>query len=123
MGKQEQFMIKNETKNKIIAENHKDCTSIFSKAMGLMFTNKENQQPLIFHFKKEKYIPIHMYFVFFPIDLIYLNKNNEVIEIKENLTPFAYYAPQKKAKYLLELKANTIKKTNTELNDIIKIQS
>jgi uncharacterized protein len=116
-------MIQNETKNKIIAEKHKDCVSMFSKARGLMFAKEKSQQALVFHFRKERYISIHMYFVFFPIDLVYLNKNNRVVEIKRNIRPFAYYSPKKKAKYLLELKANTIERTNITLNDVIRIRN
>ena len=60
-----------------------------------------------------------MFFVFFPIDVIFLNKNKEVVELKQNFRPFSIYFPKNKAKYIIELPNNTIKQTNTEINDLI----
>ena len=49
-----------------------------------------------------------MFFVFFSIDLFYLNKNKEVIEIKKDLKPFTFYNPKEKAQYLIEAPAFTL---------------
>ena len=81
-----------------------------------MFSRQKN---LILAFKKEKIIPLHMFFVFFPIDIIYLNKNKKIVEIKENFRPLTTYTPKKKAQYVLELEKGTIAKTNTNISDII----
>lgn len=109
--------IKNTTKKRIIAENAELCGDIFSKSLGLMFTLKP--KPLIFIFKKEKIIPLHMLFVFYPIDVLFLNKNKAVVEMKENLRPFRFYTPKKKAKYVIELPESTIKKSRTKIGDKI----
>ncbi|MFH2027877.1 MAG: DUF192 domain-containing protein [Nanoarchaeota archaeon] len=110
--------IKNNTKNTIISDNFKICTSIISKTIGLMFS-KKNDISLIFYFRKETMIPIHMLFVFYPIDLLYLDKNKKVIEIKENLKPFSFYNPKNKAMYVIETTVYNIKKTKTTINDQI----
>ena len=60
-----------------------------------------------------------MIFVFFPIDVIYLNKNKKVIEMKSNFRPFTFYSPKKNAKYVIELPKGTIKKSRTSMGDII----
>jgi len=60
-----------------------------------------------------------MFFVFYPIDVIFLDKNKIIVEIKENFKPFTFYTPKNKAKYIIELKNNTIKETNTKIGDII----
>ena len=44
-----------------------------------------------------------MFFVFYPIDILFLNKNKEIVEIKQNLKPFAFYTPKSKAKYIIEM--------------------
>ncbi len=108
------YMLKN--KNKILTKKAKVYQNIFSKALGLMFSKPKT---LIFIFKKEKIIPLHMLFVFYPIDILFLNQNKKIVEIKENLKPFTFYTPKNKAKYVIELPNQTIQKTNTELGDTI----
>ena len=81
-------------------KNCKICKNIFSQGLGLMFSRPKN---IVFAFDKEKRSGIHSFFVFFSIDLIFLDKNKKIIEIKKNLKPFSYYKPSKKAKYILEI--------------------
>jgi hypothetical protein len=78
-------------------KNIKVCNSLLSKIRGLMFSKKRN---LIFIFKKEKMIEIHMLFVFFPIWVVYLNKEKKVTYIKK-LQPFISSSNQK-GQYVLE---------------------
>ena len=107
--------IKNLTKRAIISENAELCKGAFSKSFGLMFSLKP--KPLIFAFKKEKIVPLHMFFVFFQIDALFLDKNKKVVEIKESFRPFEFYNPKKKARYVVELPQGTVKKTGTKLLD------
>ncbi len=78
-------------------------------------------KPLIFHFKKPQNISLHMFLVFHPLDLIFLNQENKIIEIKENFKPFTLYTSQKKAITLIECPHNTIKKTRTQKGDKLYI--
>ena len=112
------MIIKNVTKNTIIGTNFKFCSNNFSKFMGLMFSRKKNNT-LIFKFNKEKIISLHMFFVFYPIDVLFLDKNKIVVEIKENFMPFTFYTPVRKAKYIIEIPNKTIKKTKTRIGDKI----
>jgi uncharacterized protein len=54
-----------------------------------------------------------MVFVFYPIDVLFLDKNKVVVEVKDNFRPFSFYTPKNKAMYVIELPAGTIKKTKT----------
>ena len=110
-------MIKNTTRKTILEKKYKICKNIFSKTLGLMFSTKP--KTLIFIFKKEKIIPLHMFFVFFPIEVLFLDKNKIVVEIKENFKPFTFYNPRKKSKYIIELPKDSIKKSKTKINDKI----
>lgn len=111
-------MLQNQTKQTILAENLKVCTSLWSKARGVMFT-KTYQQPLLFIFPKEQYVPLHMYFVRFPLDVLYLNSKQHVVEIKENLKPWQFYHPKQKARYVLELRQGLVKEKNVAVDDEI----
>ena len=79
---------------------YKICKTPWSRARGLMFSKKRN---LMFVFDKEKRIPLHMFFVFFPIDVLFLDKNKRIVEIKKNFKPFTFYKSKEKAKYVVEL--------------------
>jgi len=109
----------NRTNKKIIAKEYMLCKSIFSKALGLMFTRKSKQQNLVFVFKKEKIIPLHMLFVFYPIDVLFLDKDKRVVDIKINFRPFVFYTPKKKAKYVVELKKGAVDESGTTFKDEI----
>lgn len=113
-------MLKNQKNNSILAKKAKFCKTLFSKALGLMFSKKN--KTLIFIFNKEKVISLHMFFVLYPIDVVFLNKNKKVVEIKENFKPFTCYTPKNKAKYIIELPKETIKKTKTSIGDTISFK-
>ena len=111
-------MIKNISRNNMLAEESRICSSIFSKARGLMFSRRIKDRGLVFVFNKEDRWSLHMFFVFFPIDVLWLNKDNRVVDLKENFRPFELLAkPKDKAKYIIELPAETIKNSNTRLGD------
>jgi uncharacterized protein len=112
-------MIRNNTKKNIICKNKKLLISPIQKAIGLMFHKKIKDTGYIFIFQKPKRIDLHMFFVFFNIDLLFLDKNKRVIEIKEGFSPFCFYSSKKEASYLIELPHNIIKETKTELMDSI----
>ena len=61
-----------------------------------------------------------MFFVFFSIDLIFLDKDNKVIEIKRNFRPWTIYFPKTKFSYLVEVKAGTVDKKKIYFDDTIE---
>lgn len=93
-------MIINKTKNKVISDKELVCKNIFSQSLGLMFRRKQN---LVMVFNNERKVSLHNFFVFYPIDIILLDKNNKIVEIKRKFKPFTFFNPQHKAKYIIEL--------------------
>ncbi len=79
------------------------CNTLLSQSLGLMFQFPKNDG-LLFEFKIETSISLHMFFVFLKIDIIYLDKNKKVIKIKKNIKPFTSFIKGIKSKYILELK-------------------
>ncbi len=78
------------------------CKSIFSKFRGMMFRRCRNAEAMIFEFGKEKKIPIHMLFVFFPIAVLWLDRRKKVVE-RGILMPFQAYFPKKGARFVVEI--------------------
>ena len=113
------MLIKNITTKKMITHNAILCGGILSQFIGLMFS-KKGKQALIFRFNKEQIIALHMLFVFYPIDVLFLDKNKIVVDKKENFKPFTFCKSRKKAMYAAELPCGTIKKTKTDAGDKIK---
>jgi uncharacterized membrane protein (UPF0127 family) len=101
---------------RILAENYAEAKSIFQKGFGLMFHCKVSK-PLVFFFNKEKIVPLHMWFVFMPIDVIFLDKNKKVVELLEDFKPFSFYKPNKLAKYLIEFESGTIKGKKVKIGE------
>ena len=83
------------------------CDTFISKFLGLMFTRKADRV-LVFRFENEKKVALHMFFVFYPIDVVYLNSDKKIVELKPYLRPFSVYFPKNKARYVLELPAGYI---------------
>jgi uncharacterized membrane protein (UPF0127 family) len=108
--------IVNKKNKEIISPNAEACTTYVQKARGLMFSK---QKDLFFQFSKEERVPLHMWFVFYPIDVVYLNKQKKVVEIKEHFKPFTMYFPKEKAQYVLELPAGTVKKSRIAIADVL----
>mgnify|MGYP001603548680 CR=1 FL=1 len=113
------MIVKNSAKKTAISRNAGILDGVFSQAMGLMFSRNKNNT-LIFSFKDERIILLHMLFVFYPIDVLFLDKNKVAVEKKENFKPFAFYNSKKKVMYAIEMPNGTIKKTKTEIGDKIE---
>ena len=105
-------MIKNKSKNFVIIKETKLCRSVFCKAFGFMFRFKKPESALIFIFNKERKADLHMLFVFFPIDVLFLGKNKKVVDIKKDFKPFSYYPPKAKAQFVVEVPVGLLKKTS-----------
>lgn len=90
----------------------KYCNSGLSKFIGLRFSRRLNENELLVMENKKEGIfdcGIDMLFVFFPIEVFWLNKNKIIVD-KANLKPFSLTKfPKKPAKYILETLPGSIK--------------
>jgi uncharacterized membrane protein (UPF0127 family) len=90
----------------------KVCRSMFSRFRGLMFTKKLKPNTGILLVSDNENIlktSIHMLFVFYPIDILWLDKNLKIVD-KKTIKPFTInHRPKSPAKYVLELPAGTAK--------------
>jgi len=115
-------MLVNRTKNRVISEGVKIAGNALERAKGLMFEKPEKfDYAMVFIFQQEARIEssIHMMFVFFPIDAVYLDAKKKIVDIARNLKPFALnYTPKKAAKYLIELPAG--RADSIEVGDVLE---
>jgi|TARA_B100001971_G_C18010990_1_gene442373 hypothetical protein len=103
---------------KRVIKNYKIYKNPISQFIGLRFS-KRSDTILIFELNKESRISasIDMFFVFYPINVVWLDKNKRVVDIKQNLKPFTLLIiPRKKAKYVLEF----TNKISIKIGDTLK---
>ncbi len=68
-----------------------------------MFSWPKKDFGMVFSFKNDSRRPLHMLFVFYPIDVLFLDRNKRVVEVKPGLRPFSAYFPEKKSRHIIEL--------------------
>lgn len=112
-------MIINRSRKQVIVEKKHVCRGL-SKAIGLMFStrNKIDNCAFIFEFSREKKLSFHMFFVFYPVDIVFLDRNKRVVEYKQGFKPFTAYCSKEKAKFAIELPENSAKLF--KVNDILE---
>ena len=115
-------MIRNKTKKTVVAVDHSICGTILSKARGLMFRRQSfvEKTSLVFVFDDYVRTSLHMFFVFFPIDVVFLDEKKNVVEIKEGFKPFSVYIPKKKFMYVIELPDEKIGMSKISVEDVLE---
>jgi uncharacterized protein len=109
---------------KLLVNNIIYCDSILRKASGLMFRSRKSVEDTAwwFRFKNPRRVTITMFMVFFPIDVIFLDDKNMIVELKENLKSFSNYRSKKKIFTFLELKSGIIRKNSLKTGMFIKLK-
>ncbi len=96
---------------KILLKDVALCENIFSRAKGLMFSKPlKKGEGLLIPFKSPTTRnALHMLFVFFPIDIFWLNSRGKIVDIRKNALPFTFLiTPRKPASFALEVKPKSL---------------
>lgn len=110
------MIIKNISRGTVISERAEIREGIFGKFLGLMFCF-DTEKSLIFRFSHERLQLIHMLFVFHAIDVVFLDKENMVVEVKEGFFPFRFYNSRRKAMYVIEVPYGAVKNSAIKIGD------
>jgi uncharacterized membrane protein (UPF0127 family) len=111
-------------KDEVITSKIVYCDGLFRKGSGLMFRSRDaiKDTAWLFRFKRPRTVGVTMWFVLFPIDLIFFDKKNTVIELKENLRPFAYYNTKKKIYSFVELESGMIRRYHLKIGQTMSFR-
>lgn len=85
-----------------------------------MFHKKIFDEAHIFVMQGEKWIPLTNWFVFFPIDVLYLDRDKKIVELKKSFKPFTNYNPKQDAIYVIELPNGIIDEKELDVGDILE---
>lgn len=67
---------------------------------------------------------IHMFFMRFPIDVLYLNRDHQVVRAQEGIRPWRIGPIYTKgARFVIELPAGTISRSQTSVGDSLAIEA
>lgn len=112
------MIVKNETKGTILAQNISVANNFIKRFSGLMF--KENLPPgtglLI-----DPCNSIHMFFMRFPLDVVFIDEDQNVVHLIENILPWKCSKIIWKSHSVLELPIGTIRNTFTKIGDKLKL--
>ncbi len=65
---------------------------------------------------------IHTHFMSFPIDLLYVNKDQQVVAINQDMAPWRFGRFHRRSHFVIELPAGTVRSTNTQTGDQLQVQ-
>ena len=92
--------------------------SFMSRFLGLMF-QKDIGRGLILKLPSSRSrhgSAIHMFFMRFPLDIVFANADKKVIDII-SIDPWKTYTPKTPAKYVIEMEKGSINRFNIEIGD------
>ena len=93
--------------------------NIFSQMLGLMFRKSISKEfAMIFMLKKPMTLGVHMLFMHFPIDTIFLDEEKKIIGI-ETLRPWVGHKRMEGVKYLIEINKGITEQFGLKIGDMI----
>lgn len=96
--------------NKLIAGVVKLLVSEKEKQKGLTFTRPKDNVAYFFYYSKPSYLLLHMFFVFYKLDIIFVDEDFNVLKVLKNVLPFTpLIFPPKGARHFIETKAGLAK--------------
>jgi len=109
-----EIKIINETKKEAVISNCLLASTFFSRLKGLLGKSKlEKDEGLCLRPCRS----VHTFLMRFPIDIIYVNRENKVLKIIENLGANRISPYLKEAYFIIELNAFGCRKKNIEIGD------
>jgi len=110
--------ISNLSKNTVLANRAKLADTFFSRLIGLLNRNSLDQSEALVITRCQS---IHMFFMRFAIDAVFVNANDEVVGFVEGIKPFRISPLFFQSSYCIELPVGTIQKSRISIGDSLKI--
>lgn len=115
--KSPKLIINNKAVSLTIADNEEERHSGFGGVDSI-----SDNQAMLFVFDKPDQYGFWMKDMKFPIDIVWLNENKEIIFIKENVSPDTYpntFIPSSKALFVIEFNAGFVSRNNIKVGNLI----
>ena len=121
-------MIKNLTKKKILVKDLEIASSVSKKTRGLMLRKAlASDSGILMLFEYDRKHEIWMFAMRFPIDIVFIDKNKRIVDIKHSVKPMGknpktwrIYRPREACRYVLEVNSGHVERTGTEIGDTLE---
>ena len=110
------YQISNQTRGQVLAEQGELARSFWARGRGLMGRAALPDSYALIILPESS---IHTFFMRVPIDVLFVDRSDKVIGLRETMPPsrpFAGVAPWR-GRYVIEMPAGVIAATNTALGD------
>lgn len=107
-----------------VATSTEFACSVFRQALGLMFRQHiPEDYALVFVMDRNKKVSLHMLFVPFAIDAIFLDEDKKIVKISELRPWTGLCSSGTKVKYIIETAKGTAKKAGLEVGDTLTFRN
>lgn len=110
------MQIINETRNIVLARQVIMADSFFPRLKGLL---GKSFLPEGWCLILKPCCSVHTMFMRFAIDILFLDRENKVVSLVNNMHPFRFSSIVARSQLAIELPAGTLKSTNTSAGDIL----
>lgn len=108
----------NITRSSTLAEHCELARTFWTRFLGLMGRAAlEPGQGLLIYPESS----IHMFFMRFPIDVVFVDRQDQVVALRETMPPNRSFASKWGARYVIELPAHSIARTGTQVGDMLSL--
>lgn len=109
------YRITNTTRNTLVAERAEHARSFWARLRGLMFrAGLPAQGGMVI----EPNGSVHTFWMRFPIDVVFVDRQNRVVGLVEAMPPNRPYAGARKARRTIELPVGAIRASATQIGDV-----
>jgi hypothetical protein len=104
----------NQNRGKSLATHGRLANTFWSRLRGLLGrTSLQEGEGLVLVGEKS----IHTLFMKFPLDIVYIDQNYQVLRADENMVPYRLGPFMSRSAYVLEVPVGTIAATETQVGD------
>ncbi|MGH9773586.1 MAG: DUF192 domain-containing protein [Candidatus Acidiferrales bacterium] len=120
MGTAPRAYVYNRTRESFIATELTVANTYIRRLVGLLGKGKRWSRPGRGMWINPSH-GVHTIGMTFPLDLIFLNQDKQVVSVEEHVRPFRFSIVSLKAASVLELPAHTVFRTGTQVGDLVEI--
>lgn len=110
--------IYNVTRQTIVAQEYCTASTFFTRFMGLMGKKElPDKKALVI----KPCNSIHTFFMRFPIDVLFVDRNNRITHVIESIKPWKVSKVVWNSSHVIELPPGTVKLSKTQIGDTISL--
>jgi uncharacterized membrane protein (UPF0127 family) len=119
MGQSMPTKVLNQTRGTVLAEQATIASSMWSRARGLL---GRRDLPAGEGLIIRPCNSVHCFFMAFPIDVVFLDRDHRVVRLAPTLRPYRLGPIVRSAREVIELPAGTLAATGTQVGDQLRIE-